>query len=131
MASYRTPLGRARGLGSAGSGVGHFIGQRLSAAALIFLGAWALWSAIVVARGDYAAAVAWLRSPIDLGLATLFTVAAFYHMQVGMRVIVEDYFPQQGRRTLLLIASLFVCWGGAALSILCLMKVAFGGGGAF
>jgi len=40
MTGFRTPLGRARGLGSAKHGVGDFIGQRVSAVALLFLAAW-------------------------------------------------------------------------------------------
>jgi succinate dehydrogenase / fumarate reductase membrane anchor subunit len=37
MSDFRTPLARARGLGSAKSGVGHFIAQRVSALALVVL----------------------------------------------------------------------------------------------
>lgn len=127
MADYQTPLRRALGSGSAKRGVGHFIGQRVSAVALILLAGWALWSVLVLARGgDYATAVVWLRSPIDAVLAALLAFAAFYHMQIGMRVIIEDYIQTVGTRTLLLIANLFLCWTGAALTIICLMKVAFG-----
>ena len=37
MADLRTPLSRAKGLGAAKSGSGHFIAQRVSAVALIVL----------------------------------------------------------------------------------------------
>jgi len=128
--TYRTPLRRARGLGSAKHGVGHFIGQRVSAAALIPLTLWGLWSAFTLARGGYDGAIAWLRSPIDAALIALLALAAFYHMQIGMRVIIEDYVHAKGWRTTLLIGNLFLCWGAAALTLVCLMKVAFGAGGA-
>jgi succinate dehydrogenase / fumarate reductase membrane anchor subunit len=128
MADYRTPLGRARGLGSAKHGVGHFIGQRVSAVALIFLMLWAVWSALVLAGGSYAAAFLWLRSPINAALLILTAVAAFYHMQLGMRVIVEDYIHRPATKAVLLIVNLFVCYGGAALTIVCLLKVALSGG---
>jgi len=129
MAGYRTPLGRARGLGSAKHGVGHFIGQRVSAVALIFLMLWGVWSALVLAGGGYAAAFVWLRSPVNAALLILTVLAAFYHMQLGMRVIVEDYIPRPATKAALLIANLFVCYGGAALTIVCLLKVALSGGG--
>ena len=45
MATYRTPLGKARGLGSAKHGVGHFIAQRVSAIALVALLLWGVDSA--------------------------------------------------------------------------------------
>jgi succinate dehydrogenase / fumarate reductase, membrane anchor subunit len=129
MAGYRTPLGRARGLGSAKTGVGHFIGQRVSAAALVLLVSWGVWSAFFLARnGDYESARAWLASPVNAALLALATAAAFYHMQLGMRVIIEDYIHRPTTKVALLIANLFVCYGGAALTIVCLLKVAFGGG---
>ena len=37
MGDFRTPLARVRGLGSAKSGTGHFIAQRVSAIALVIL----------------------------------------------------------------------------------------------
>jgi succinate dehydrogenase / fumarate reductase membrane anchor subunit len=130
MASFRTPLGRALGAGSAKRGVGHFIGQRVSAVALLLLAGWAVWSVLVLARGDYGTAVIWLRSPINAALVALLAIAAFYHMQIGMRVVIEDYFEARGTRAPLLIANLFLCWAGAALTIICLLKVAFGDAGA-
>ena len=51
MADYRTALGRARGLGSAKHGVGHFIAERVSSVALVPLVLWAVWSGIILARG--------------------------------------------------------------------------------
>jgi succinate dehydrogenase / fumarate reductase membrane anchor subunit len=130
MVDLRTPLRRALGSGSAKRGVGHFVGQRVSAVALLVLSGWAVWSVLTLARGDYGTAVVWLRSPIDAALAALLAIAAFYHMQIGLRVIIEDYIESSATRALLLIANLFVCWAGAALTIICLLKVAFGDAGA-
>ncbi|HEY5107158.1 MAG TPA: succinate dehydrogenase, hydrophobic membrane anchor protein [Caulobacteraceae bacterium] len=125
---YRTPLARARGLGSAKHGVGHFIGQRVSAVALIFLALWGVWSAVKLSSGDFALANAWLRSPLNATLLGLVAVAAFYHMQIGMRVIVEDYIHRGWTKAVLLIANLFVCWAGGALAVVCILKVALGVG---
>ena len=71
MAVVRSPLGRARGMGSSKHGVGHFVAQRVTAVALIFLVLWALASALTLANGDYEGAAAWLRSPINAALACL------------------------------------------------------------
>ena len=128
MAGYRTPLGRARGLGSAKHGVGHFIAQRVSAAALVFLVLWGVWSALTLAQGDYASAVTWLHSPVNAALMVLTAAAAFFHMQLGMRVVIEDYIHKPASKTALLILNVFAAWGGAALTIISLLKVAFGGG---
>jgi succinate dehydrogenase / fumarate reductase membrane anchor subunit len=128
--AYRTPLSRARGLGSAKSGVGRFIGERVTSVALIFLVLWGLSSALTVARGGYDGAIGWLASPVNAVLLILLAVVGFYHMQVGMRVIVEDYIGKPATKALLLIANAFVCWGGMALTVVCILKVALMGGGA-
>ncbi len=127
MADFRTPLGRARGLGSAKHGVGHFIGQRVSAIALVVLmlwGVWAVWMLAYAYRG-YEGALIWLHSPMNATLMTLLAAVAFYHMWLGMSTIVEDYIHRPATKAVLLIANTFVCFGGAALTVLCVLMVAF------
>ena len=129
MAVIRSPLGRARGMGSSKHGVGHFIAQRVTAVALIFLVLWSLASSVSLAGGDYESAAAWLRWPINAGLACLLAFAAFWHMQLGMRTIIEDYFARPATKAVCLVLNVFVCFGGGALTIIALLKVALGGGG--
>jgi len=128
MAVIRTALGRARGLGSAKHGVGHFVVQRVSAVALVLLVLWGVLAALSLARGDYDGAVLWLHAPINAGLASLLAIAGFWHMQLGMQTIIEDYFARPITKAALLILNLFVAWGGAALTVLALLKVAFASG---
>ena len=89
--SLRTPLSHAKGLGSAKEGAGHWWAQRLTSVALVPL---TLWLVITLAAFDdlsYGAAIEWMQSPlVAVGLALL-VVATFYHLQLGLQVIVEDY----------------------------------------
>jgi len=124
MALIRTPLGRARGLGAAKHGVGHFIGQRVTAVALVMLVLWGVLSALSLSSGDYDGAVAWLRAPLNAALASLLALAAFWHMQLGMRVVIEDYIARPLTKGVLLVANIFVAWLGGALTILSILKVA-------
>ena len=128
MAGIRTPLSRARGMGSAKHGVGHFIAQRVTAVALVFLVLWGITSALHLASGDYVLASQWLHSPVNAVLASLLAFAAFWHMQLGMRTIIEDYIERPLAKAACLLANVFVCWGGGALTILSLLKVALGAG---
>jgi succinate dehydrogenase / fumarate reductase membrane anchor subunit len=128
MAGYRTALGRVRGLGSAKHGVGHFIGQRVSALALIVLVLWGVYSALGLAQADYAVAAAWMHSPWHAGPLAFLLAVAFYHGQIGMRVVIEDYIHKPLSKYSLLILNLFVCWLGAAIGVFSILKVAFGGG---
>jgi succinate dehydrogenase, hydrophobic membrane anchor protein len=127
MASYRTPLSRARGLGSAKHGVGHWIGERVGGAALVPLTLWAIYAAIRLAALDYYGAVEWISSPLNMTLMALTIAISFWHMHSGLRVVVEDYIHKTLTKTGLLLLNLFVCGLAGALAVLSVLKVALGG----
>jgi len=120
MADYRTPLSKVRGLGAAKSGVGHFIGQRVSAIALfvllpVFFGALALNS------GSLQEAYALLAHPLGAIVTLLTLTAAIYHMRLGLQVFIEDYIRNAGTKFVLLISNTLLCavlWIAALYSIL-------------
>jgi len=128
--SYRTSLGRARGLGSAKHGVGAFIAERVTGIALVPLVIWGIWSAIVVARGGYYGAITWLNSPVNAVLLVLTLAVGFWHMQIGMRVVIEDYIDKPLTKGALLLLNLFLCVLLGALAIFAVLKVAFTTGAA-
>jgi succinate dehydrogenase / fumarate reductase membrane anchor subunit len=128
MVSYRTPLSRARGLGAAKHGVGHWIGERVSAVALVPLTLWLVWAVVRLSRGDYDFAVEWISQPLNATLMVLLVVVSFSHMCAGLRVIVEDYIHVALNKAALLILNLFVCGLAGALAVFSILKVAFGGG---
>jgi len=130
MAGYRTPLSRARGLGSAKHGAGHWISERVSSIALVPLTVWAAYGVIKLSAGDYGAAVAWVSDPLNATLLALTLAISFWHMHAGLRVVVEDYIHKALSKSALLILNLFVCGLAAALAIFSILKVAFMGGGA-
>ena len=124
MAAIRTPLARARGLGASKHGVGHFLAQRVTAIGLVLLVVWAAAAAVGLSQGGYDSTTVWLRSPVNAALASLTAIAAFWHMQLGMRVIIEDYIGRPATKAVLLVGSVFLCWLGGALTILSILKVA-------
>jgi succinate dehydrogenase / fumarate reductase membrane anchor subunit len=129
MAGYRTPLGRARGLGSAKHGVGHYIAQRVSAVALALLVPWAIYSAVGLAgHADYEATLAWARAPLNAILSALLIGVAAFHMKLGLQVIIEDYIPEAGAKITLLILNLFAAWLIGAAGVFSILKVALSGG---
>jgi succinate dehydrogenase / fumarate reductase membrane anchor subunit len=89
--SFRSPLGRALGLGSARSGFAHWWGQRLSAAALVPLGLWFMVSVMGLPSTDYWAVSAWAGSPLHAVLLVLLLASLLYHSNLGLRVVIEDY----------------------------------------
>jgi succinate dehydrogenase / fumarate reductase membrane anchor subunit len=111
MADFRTPLARARGLGAAKSGVGHFIAQRVSAIALLLLIPVFLWSVIALPSGGYEAARDWIASPLGALVMLLTLTAAFYHMRLGLQVVIEDYIHKSATKHILLIANTLIAAG--------------------
>jgi succinate dehydrogenase / fumarate reductase membrane anchor subunit len=128
MAGYRTTLGRARGLGSAKHGVGLWIAERVSAAALVPLVLWAVYSGLTMSVAGYQAAVAWMHVPLHAVLLALLIAVGFWHMHAGVRVVIEDYLHQPITRMAALLLNLFVCVLFAALAIFSILKVALTGG---
>ncbi|MGC1301701.1 MAG: succinate dehydrogenase, hydrophobic membrane anchor protein [Caulobacteraceae bacterium] len=130
VSSYRTPLSRARGLGSAHNGVGRFISERATSVALVPLSLWAVYGALAVGHTGYAGAVAFLQSPVNAVLAVLTIVVTALHMKMGMQVIIEDYLHQPASKIPALLLNSAVCWLAAALGAFSVLKVALLGVGA-
>jgi succinate dehydrogenase / fumarate reductase membrane anchor subunit len=127
MTSYRTPLGRARGLGSAKHGAGHWVSERVSAIALVPLVIWMVYGILRLSAGDYGFAVHWVQDPLNATLTVLIFAISFWHMHAGVRVVVEDYIHKTLTKTGLLLINLFICGLAGALAIFSVLKVALGG----
>ena len=128
MVSYRTPLGRARGSGSAKHGAGHWLSERVSAIALVPLVTWMVYGILRLAAGDYGFAVHWVRDPLNATLTVLTFAISFWHMHSGVRVVVEDYIHKTLTKSVLLLVNLFICGLAGALAIFAILKVALSGG---
>ncbi len=124
--SLRSPLGRARGLGSAKSGVHHWWMQRLTAIALVPLCLWLVYGLVCVAGAPHAEAVAWLSQPLTAVTMSLLLVAMFYHSMLGVQVVIEDYVHGEFSKLASLVLSKFAHLALAALSIFSVLKVALG-----
>lgn len=122
--SLRTPLGQVRGLGAAREGAHHFIVQRVSAIALLFLVPWFLISLLSVVSGGHAGAVAWIAQPLNAVFIILAVGVALYHMRLGMQVVIEDYIAKSGMRVLLLILNTFISVLLFAAAAFAVMKIA-------
>ena len=125
--SFRTALGRARGLGSAKDGVGHWWGQRVSALALIPLCLWFAVSVLTLVHADYGTAQAWVHIPWVAVLLVLLLAAVFYHAYLGVQVVVEDYMQGEALKLASLLAIKFLCVLLAAGGIFAVLRIALGG----
>ena len=87
----RSPLGRARGLGSAKAGAIHWWAQRLTALALLPLTLWFLCAAVRMIGATRDDVVSWMAGPLPLVLMIALVIATFHHLQLGLQVVIEDY----------------------------------------
>lgn len=116
----RSPLSRARGLGSARSGSHHWWAQRLTAFALMPLTLWFIYSAITLAGATRETMVAWLSAPHRMVLMLALILATFHHLRLGMQVVIEDYIHAETRRLVALLAMKAAC---ALLGLACIVAV--------
>jgi succinate dehydrogenase / fumarate reductase membrane anchor subunit len=125
--SLRSPLGRVRGLGSAKEGTHHWWAQRVTAIALIPLTLWLVWSVVQMNGADFVEFTNWLYDPINATLLILFMTVSFHHAQLGLQVVIEDYVSGHGARIFTILVVKLVCALLAALSVVSILIVTFGG----
>ena len=101
--SLRSPLRRVLGLGSARAGTDHWLGQRLSAVALVPLTLWFAISLLMLPTLDFQVVNAWGASLLHALLLVLLVVALVYHSSLGTQVVAEDYIHTPGTRAVVLV----------------------------
>lgn len=126
MSALRDPMKRARGLGSAKHGVHHFMVQRITAIALIVLGVWFSVLVLGLLGSDYLTARLTLAQPLNAVLMIAFVVAVFWHAQLGLQVIIEDYVHKPWLGMTLQIAVKFLCFIAGVAGVLAVLRITLG-----
>jgi succinate dehydrogenase / fumarate reductase, membrane anchor subunit len=124
MNDLRTPLARVKGLGSARDGTSHFWHQRLTALLLIPLVLW-IGFCIAALPVEYATLLSWVRQPLVTVALVLLVIAVFYHAQLGLQVVIEDYISSHARRTVVLLLSNLLCLFFGTVGVISVLKIAF------
>lgn len=127
MTDLRSPLARARGLGSAKQGLHHWWAQRLTAVALVPLVVWFAISLVMLSGADYAAARAWIGSPFVMVLLILTIGVGLHHAQLGMQVVIEDYVHGDGWKLALIVIVKFIAALFGLAAVVAILRIGFGG----
>ena len=124
MSSLETPLHRVQGLGASHSGTGHFWRERLTSVALIPLSLWFAYAMLGLAGTNEVAVVSFLAHPWNAILMAAFAVISFYHLSLGLQVVIDDYIHTTGIKLFLLILVRFVAIAAGISCVFALIRIA-------
>lgn len=106
--------------------VHHWRAQRLTAIILIPLCLWFIVTLAGMTNMDHAVVSAWIKSPLNSLMLIIFVLALFYHAQLGLQVVVEDYIGNDSFRNSIILISWIVMSGAGLISILAILKITLG-----
>jgi succinate dehydrogenase / fumarate reductase, membrane anchor subunit len=124
MNSLETPLHKVQGLGASHSGTGHFWRERLTSVALIPLSLWFAYAMLGLAGTNEVAVVSFLAHPWNAILMAAFAVISFYHLSLGLQVVIDDYVHTTGIKLFLLILVRFVAIAAGISCVFALIRIA-------
>ena len=119
-----THLGKVRGLGSAQHGSHHWLQQRLSALGNLLLVGFLVASLLRLPLGDHREVVRWAADPLVAFALIMLVVSVFWHLRLGLQVLIEDYVHGDATRLLALVALNFYAIGGGAFGIFTIARIA-------
>jgi len=122
----KTPLARARGLGSAKQGTGHWWYQRLTAILLVPLTLWIMISLVMLTSLEHKDVLVWMSSSFNTILLLILVVTLFYHAQLGIQVVIEDYIHSEWQKIACLVLVRFIVMLAGLASVLAILKIFLG-----
>jgi len=81
---------------------------------------WFVWSVLHLVGASHEEMLGWIGGPIPLVLLIALVVASFYHLALGLQVVIEDYVANEATRliTLLLTKGVIIL-----LALTCLVSI--------
>jgi succinate dehydrogenase / fumarate reductase membrane anchor subunit len=109
MTNMQTPLKQVRGLGASKTGTEHFWQQRLTAILNVPLILYFIFFILRHLGATRAEVMASLSNPFEAVFLLLTLASVFWHMRLGMQVIIEDYVHEpRSKIAALVLNTLFV-----------------------
>ena len=107
-------------------GAGEWVQERLSSLILVPLTLWGLWSGWTLSGAGYDGALAWFGSPLNAILLAVTLLVSLWHMNMGLKVIVDDYIHCPASRNTLLGLIGLLCVILAAAGVFFIVRLALG-----
>jgi succinate dehydrogenase / fumarate reductase membrane anchor subunit len=100
----------------------------MASLAALLLWVWFAVSMLRLPAHDHATIVEWLASPLAAVPMLLLVAVTFWHLRLGLQVIVDDYVHDEGSKLFWTVAIAFAAVLGAAFASFSVLKIALGGG---
>ena len=119
-----SPLKNAKGLGSAKHGLSHWITQRVTAIALVPLTIWFVSILAMMKDSSYQSSLNLVSNPFNATILILLILSMFWHAQLGLQVVFEDYISNKNTRMFCIITMKFFMTVIGLLSALSVLRIA-------
>ncbi|MBB5045433.1 succinate dehydrogenase / fumarate reductase membrane anchor subunit [Rhodopseudomonas rhenobacensis] len=124
--TMRTPLGKVRKFGPAGSGTSDFWQQRITGVAMTLLILPVVVVVMMLLGRNQAGAAQIIGSPLIALTLILFIIASAVHMKIGMQVVIEDYVQNEKLKLVTIMANNFFSIAVALAAIFAIFKLSSG-----
>lgn len=124
---HQTPIGRARGLGSAHHGAHHWMLQRFTAIGNLVTVLFLVVSFLLLDDYSHAGFAKWVGSPLPALALSLLVISVFWHARLGLQVVVEDYVETAGSRFAFNALLNIAVFAGAGFALISIARIVFSG----
>lgn len=116
----KSPVSRVQAQTSTRQGAHTWLLERATSVALLPLSLWFILAAVGLSGASYEEVRVWLAGPFNTTAMLLFVVALFWHAQLGVRVIIEDYVHHELSK---IVSLMLVSFAALALGLACVVAV--------
>lgn len=121
----KTPIKKAKGLGSAHTGAHHWWMLKLSSLALIPLSIWFIVAVGQLLGAGYDTVITWFNDPVNAFLAGVSVAVTFHHAALGGQAVIEDYIHHKGWQLFFKSAYHFACFTGGVIGVFIILMLYF------
>ena len=124
--SMKSELGKVRGLGAAHDGTQHFWMQRVTAVSNVPLVIYLVYFIVSHLGASREAVVTSVKNPVSAIALSLAMISIFWHMKLGIQMVIEDYVHGTAAKLMALLLNTFSAFVLAGLALFAILKMNFG-----